>query len=191
TVELIERLARPERLLEAVHGPTGARIENQLVDRDRPHRDGGDQKPDHHELDDPVRMQEQLPHRKRCGGGRHGISLRVSSSSGLPVSAARRGGTGKPSDTTGTPSGIDCAAEDPKLREKPAPTGNGIDTPPKGTKLGRETRRPEAVCADWCNARLSPRPLARLHRKKLATASICRKYPPAVAAPECKSGRPP
>jgi hypothetical protein len=55
---------------------------------------------------------------------------------------------GQPSDKTGTPSGIDCAAEDPKLREKPAPTGNGIDTPPKVTKLGREPSRHERCCAD-------------------------------------------
>jgi hypothetical protein len=73
---------------------------------------------------------------------------------------------GHPSDKTGTPSGIACAAEDPKLREKPAPTGNGIDTPPKVTKLGRETSRHERCCADWVNARLSSRPLARLHPSK-------------------------
>jgi hypothetical protein len=73
---------------------------------------------------------------------------------------------GQPSDKTGTPSGIDCAAEDPKLREKPAPTGNGIDTPPKVTKLGRETSRHERCCVDWVNARLSSRPLARLHPSK-------------------------
>jgi len=52
---------------------------------------------------------------------------------------------GHPSDKTGTPSGIACAAEDPKLREKPAPTGNGIDTPPKVTKLGRGTSRPSVA----------------------------------------------
>jgi hypothetical protein len=51
----------------------------------------------------------------------------------------------QPSDKTGTPSGIDCAAEDLKLREKPAPTGNGIDTPPKVTKLGREDQPPRAL----------------------------------------------
>jgi len=55
---------------------------------------------------------------------------------------------GQPSDKTGTPSGIAYAAEDPKLREKPAPTGKGIDTPPKVTKLGRETSRHERCCAD-------------------------------------------
>src|SRR4029079_7420308 len=80
----------------SVHGLASARIEKQLVDRDRPHRDGGDQKPDHYELDDPVRMQEQLPHRKRCGGGRHGISLRVSSSSGVPVPRPRPEGWANP-----------------------------------------------------------------------------------------------
>jgi hypothetical protein len=87
---------------------------------------------------------------------------------------------GHPSDKTGTPSGLDCAAEDPKLREKPAPTGNGIDTPPKVTKLGRETSRHERCCADWVNARLSSRPL----RQKLAAAAICPKRPHAAAAPQ-------
>jgi hypothetical protein len=54
---------------------------------------------------------------------------------------------GQPSDKTGTPSGIACAAEDPKLREKPAPTGNGIDTPPKVTKLGRARPAAPSVAA--------------------------------------------
>ena len=72
---------------------------------------------------------------------------------------------GHPSDKTGTPSGIACAAEDPKLREKPAPTGKGIDTPPKVTKLGRETTAPSVAAPIGVNARLSPRPLARLHAR--------------------------
>jgi len=95
---------------------------------------------------------------------------------------------GHPSDNTGTPSGIDCAAEDLKLREKPAPTGNGIDTPPKVTKLGRETSRPERCCADWVNARLSPRPLAGLHRQKPGTAS-CRARNANRAAPRRGTAR--
>jgi hypothetical protein len=97
---------------------------------------------------------------------------------------------GHPSDKTGTPSGIACAAEDPKLREKPAPTGKGIDTPPKVTKLGRETSRPERCCADWVNARLSGRLRAQLHRQKPGTASICPKRPRAVAAPAMQIGPP-
>jgi len=97
---------------------------------------------------------------------------------------------GQPSDKTGTPSGIAYAAEDPKLREKPAPTGKGIDTPPKVTKLGRETSRPERCCADWVNARLSPPPRVRLHRQKPGTASICPKCPHAVAEPAMQIGPP-
>jgi hypothetical protein len=71
---------------------------------------------------------------------------------------------GQPSDKTGTPSGIAYAAEDPKLREKPAPTGKGIDTPPKVTKLGRDNSRPERCCANWVNARLSPQRSYGLHK---------------------------
>src|SRR6185503_15933134 len=49
-----DRLARPERLLEAVHGALGARIEENLVDRDRPDPDRAGQQPQHDCFHDPV-----------------------------------------------------------------------------------------------------------------------------------------
>src|SRR5262249_59683750 len=76
-VALLKAPPRPEPLLEAIHGPPGARIEDQLLDRDRPDRDRRDQKPDHHQLDHKVGVLEQIPDRNRRAG-RHGISLRLS-----------------------------------------------------------------------------------------------------------------
>ena len=67
-IELLQRLTRPESLLESVHGTLGAGEQHELVDRDGPDPDRADQQPDHHEFDDPVRLPEQRE--KREVGGR-------------------------------------------------------------------------------------------------------------------------
>ena len=85
-VELLQRLARPERLFEAVHGALGARVEHDFVDRDRPHPDRAGEQPDHDRLDDPVRLPEQAEQREigraerrlRHAGRVHAISSRLS-----------------------------------------------------------------------------------------------------------------
>ena len=48
----------------------GARVEHDLVDRDRPDPDRADQQPDHHRLDDPMRVPEQREQRQVGGGER-------------------------------------------------------------------------------------------------------------------------
>src|SRR5258705_3214320 len=58
-IEFLERLPRPESLLESIHGSAHARIKKGLIDRDRPNPDRAQNKPDHHSLDDPVRLPEQ------------------------------------------------------------------------------------------------------------------------------------
>jgi hypothetical protein len=63
-VELLQRLAGPECLLEAVELLAHPRIEDGLVDDDRPHPDGGDKEADHHQLDDDVGLQEQRDERQ-------------------------------------------------------------------------------------------------------------------------------
>ena len=54
SVEFLQRLAGPERLLEAVHRALGAHEEQRLVDDDRPDPDRSDEQPDHHRLHDHV-----------------------------------------------------------------------------------------------------------------------------------------
>src|SRR5262249_10183549 len=73
-IELLQGLPGPERLLETVHGAPGARIKNELLDRDRPNHDRCHQEPDHHQFDHQIRVLEQIPDGKRRGG-RHGISF--------------------------------------------------------------------------------------------------------------------
>ena len=64
------------RLLETIHRPAGARIENDLVDRDRPNPDRAGQQPQHDAFHDPVSLKEQGNQRdvsgwQRQGGLRH------------------------------------------------------------------------------------------------------------------------
>ena len=58
-VELLQRLARPEHLLEAVHRALGAGEQQRLVDDDRPAPDRGGEQAEHHELDDEMGLPEQ------------------------------------------------------------------------------------------------------------------------------------
>src|SRR6266849_3063218 len=58
-IEFFQRLTRPEGLLESVHCLAGARIKDDLVDRNRPYPYGTGHETDHHRLDDPVGLQEQ------------------------------------------------------------------------------------------------------------------------------------
>jgi hypothetical protein len=60
-IELLQRLARPEHLLEAVERDTHARIGKKLVDDDGPGPDGGAEKANHDQLHDPSRLPEQRP----------------------------------------------------------------------------------------------------------------------------------
>src|SRR5690606_1409285 len=60
---VLKTLARPERLLEAIHLPARAREQNCFVDHDRPHPHGSDHESDHHRLDDEMRLPEQSPER--------------------------------------------------------------------------------------------------------------------------------
>ena len=66
-IEFVERLARPEHLLELVGFAACAAEGEQLLDDDRPRPDRGEQQADHHELDDDVGLQEQLDHREAAG----------------------------------------------------------------------------------------------------------------------------
>src|SRR5262249_3714039 len=63
-------LARPERLLEAIHGASGAAKQHELVDYDGPHPDRSDQQSEHHGLDQPVRLPEQGKQRQVGGAQR-------------------------------------------------------------------------------------------------------------------------
>jgi hypothetical protein len=60
-VEFLQRLARPEDLLEAVEREVHALVGDHLVDDDRPGPDRGDDQADHHELDDETGLHEQAP----------------------------------------------------------------------------------------------------------------------------------
>src|ERR1700689_1539412 len=57
-VEFPDGLPGPERLFEAVHRALGARIEENLVDRDRPDPYRTSQQPQHDHLDDPCGLQK-------------------------------------------------------------------------------------------------------------------------------------
>ncbi len=57
-IKFLDRLAGPERLLEAIHRALGARIKENLVDRDRPDPDRTGQQPQHDHFHDPVRPAE-------------------------------------------------------------------------------------------------------------------------------------
>ena len=89
---------------------------------------------------------------------RHGIFLRVSNSSDRQSRGPAVRDRGDGPIACPRPARHAARLAPPKTRNceiKPAPTGGGIDSPPKVTKLGRETGRPEVSCADWVNARLS------------------------------------
>ena len=151
--------------------------------------DRGDQEPDHHELDDQIRVLEQLPDRKRRGGRLHGISFRLSSSSASRSRVDDR--SDGPSHATKRHARRHrLRREDPKLRENRRPPPVRYRYPAKGVQTRARNRRPERSCADWVNARLPPRQRARLHRQKPGTASICPKCPHAVAAPAMQIGPP-
>ena len=68
-VELLQRLARPELLLEAIRLAPGAAEGEQLFDDDGPGPDGGQQQADHDEFDDRMGRQEQLEEGEAAGGG--------------------------------------------------------------------------------------------------------------------------
>src|SRR6266566_3654281 len=90
-IEFLQRLTRPEGLLESVHRLAGARIEDELVDRDRPHPYGAGHETDHHRLDDPVGLPEQGENgeiRRRRIGWEHDSSFRLG---GLSEPGRRRG----------------------------------------------------------------------------------------------------
>src|SRR5215470_1229695 len=69
-IEFLERLAGPERALERLHGAPRARVEDRLVDHDRPHPDRRRQQAEHDRLDDPMGLQEQGQQRKVRGSQR-------------------------------------------------------------------------------------------------------------------------
>ena len=93
-IEFVERLTGPERLLEAVHGAPGARVEHSLVDRDRPDPDRADQQPDHHRLDDPMGVPEQREQRK-IGRGQREHRLRHVGRIHRHVLSAQSGSVGR------------------------------------------------------------------------------------------------
>src|SRR6266702_3852660 len=68
-IEVLDRLAGPERLLEAVHRAAGAGKQEDLVDGDRPDPDRAGQKSQHHRFHDPVSLPEQRDQRHVGGGG--------------------------------------------------------------------------------------------------------------------------
>src|SRR5262249_34413242 len=83
-VKLLQRLARPEQLLEAVRLAPGAAEGDYLFDDDRPAPDGGEQKTEHDDLDDRMRGEKQLHEGEAGGCGRldlleriHGLGPRV------------------------------------------------------------------------------------------------------------------
>src|SRR5262249_55467773 len=83
-VEFFKRLARPEGLLESIHRPAGARIKDDLVDRNCPHPYRTRHETDHHALDDPVGLPEQGENgqiRRRHIGWDHDSSFRLGSHS--------------------------------------------------------------------------------------------------------------
>ena len=62
-IKFLDRLPGPERLLEAIHGALGARIQEHLVDGDRPDPDRTGKQPQHDRFHDPVGLQEQCDQR--------------------------------------------------------------------------------------------------------------------------------
>ena len=62
-VELFQRLAGPEHLLEVVHRLAAAREQQRLVDDDRPAPDRCGEQAEHDELDDEMRAPEHRPQR--------------------------------------------------------------------------------------------------------------------------------
>src|SRR4051812_48497629 len=112
-VEFLQRLARPERLLELIHGPLGAAVEQKLFDRDGPYPDRADQQPDHHCLHKPMGLPKQSEQRYvgrtqarhgTASTGCMGFPPRVRVWRSGPDGAVRASGSGPP------------AARKPKLR---------------------------------------------------------------------------
>ena len=60
-VQLLERLARPERILELVHGGFGAPEQHRLVDDDRPAPHGRAEQAEHHDLGRPATRSRKGP----------------------------------------------------------------------------------------------------------------------------------
>src|SRR5216683_3319284 len=66
-----------ERLFEAIHGALGARIQERLVDRDRPYPDRTGQQPQHDRFHDPVSLKEKRDQRYVGGCQRQGCLSHV------------------------------------------------------------------------------------------------------------------
>ena len=60
-VEFLQGLTGPERLLEAIHRASGARIKHELLDRDRPDHHRRDEQPDHDQFDYQIGVLEEIP----------------------------------------------------------------------------------------------------------------------------------
>src|SRR5581483_109677 len=92
-VEFLQRLARPEELLEAVHLPPDAAVEERLVDDDRPAPHRSDEKTGDDDLHDDVGLKEKRDQRDiagRNGEDRGGYVLNRHCRSSRSVSAASR-----------------------------------------------------------------------------------------------------
>ena len=87
-VELVQRLARPEHLLEAVGLAPRAAEREQLLDDDGPGPDRGQQQSDHDELDDRMRREKQLQEGKAAGRGGRQLFKHRSMSVSLPACRA-------------------------------------------------------------------------------------------------------
>ena len=138
-VEFLQRLARPERLLEPVHAPAHAGEQQRLVDRDRPHPDRADHEPDHHRFDEPVRLPEQAEQR-----GRTSPSPREASQ--WDSWASFQVGTWGRALARARPKGAASARPNapprsPKMREeiRRPPPGRATNSSPNVSKLGHQS----------------------------------------------------
>jgi hypothetical protein len=69
-IKFLERLARPERLLEGIRGLADPSEQHGFVDGDRPDPNGTDDQAEHHGLDQPVGLPEQVKQRQIGRGQR-------------------------------------------------------------------------------------------------------------------------
>ena len=151
-VEFLQRLAGPERLLEAVAGPADAREQQGLVDGDRPDPDRANDQPDHHRLDHPMGLPEQMEHRQIGRGQRQGRRHDVGRVHGRVLSPVGACAKPRPWTCPGPRRRVDervvgppakpARRPDPKFREDPSRTRHRQDreSSPNLSKLGRNTR---------------------------------------------------
>ena len=137
-IELFQRLARPERLLEVVHGPRMRANRKVLSIAIAQYPDRADHEPDHHRFDEPVRLPEQAEQRE-IGRIRARIGRSVGSMGTLSVADNGRAGRRRE----------DQKGDGKRSSARPNPKCRRISScpPPAGVRIPRQHVQTRALAA--------------------------------------------